>query len=122
VGGGSESKDSPRLASTRLGGLGPGPTSNQNERRKEQMANECVIMKVPKIKREEDCWVIDGWRITPESLGKILDRSGENETILRAHVPGRKGGGCKKKQKKRSLKVGHETLHEFIYFLVGPGR
>ena len=28
VGGGSESKDSPRLASTRLGGLGPGPTSS----------------------------------------------------------------------------------------------
>ena len=48
-------------------------------------------MKVPKIKMEEDCWVINGQRITPESLGDILDIIGENETVLRAHVPGRKG-------------------------------
>jgi hypothetical protein len=33
---------------------------------KKQMANECIIMKVPKIKREEDCWVVDGRRI-PQS-------------------------------------------------------
>ena len=69
---------------------------HQNEWQKEQMANECIIMKVPKIKREEDCWVIDVWRITPESLGNILDIIGENETVLRAHVPGRKGDRCKK--------------------------
>jgi hypothetical protein len=55
------------------------------------MANECIIMKVPKIKREEDFWVIDGRRITPESLGNILDIIGENEAVLRAHVPGCKG-------------------------------
>ena len=48
-------------------------------------------MKVPKIKREEDFWVIDGRRITPESLGNILDIIGENEAVLRAHVPGCKG-------------------------------
>ena len=73
--------------------------AHQNEWQKEQMANECVIMKVPKIKREEDCWVIDGRRITPESLGNIFDIIG--------------------KKKKLSLKVGHKTLHEFIYLLVG---
>ncbi len=39
---------------------------HQNQWRKEQMANECVTMKVPKIKMEEDCWVINGQRITPE--------------------------------------------------------
>ena len=60
------------------------------------MANECAIMKVPKIKREEDCWVIDRWGITPESLGDISDIIGKNETVLRAHVPGRKGDRCKK--------------------------
>ena len=80
------------------------------------MANECVIMKVPKSKMEEDCWVIDGRRITPESLGDILAIIGKNETVLRAHVPGRKGGRCKK-TKNLSLKVGHKTLHEFIYIL-----
>ena len=63
------------------------------------MANECIIMKVPKIKREEDYWVIDGWRITPESLGNILDIIGENDTVLRAHVPGCKGDRCKTKTK-----------------------
>ena len=56
------------------------------------MANECVIMKVPKIKREEDFWVRDGRRISPESLGDILDIIGKNEMVLREHVPGRKGG------------------------------
>ena len=56
-------------------------------------------MKVPKIKMEEDCWVINGQRITPESLGDISDIIGENESVLRAHVPGRKGDRCKKKQK-----------------------
>ncbi len=71
-------------------------------------------MKVPKIKM--DCWVIDEWRITPESLGNILDIIGKNETVLRAHVPGHKGDRCKK-TKNLSLKVGHETLDEFIYFL-----
>ncbi len=55
-------------------------------------------MKVPKIKREEYCWVIDGWRITPESLGNISDIIGENDTVLWAHVPGRKG--AEKKTKK----------------------
>ena len=63
------------------------------------MANKCVTMKVPKIKMEEDCWVINGQRITPESLGDILDIIGENESVLRAHVPGRKGDRCKKKSK-----------------------
>ena len=65
--------------------------THQNEWRKEQMANECVIMKVLKIKREEDFWVIDGRRITLESLGDILDIIGKNETVLRVHVPGCKG-------------------------------
>jgi hypothetical protein len=74
-------------------------------------------MKVPKIKMEEDCWVINGQRITPESLGDISDIIGENESVLRAHVPGRKGDRCKKKQKNLSLKVVHETLDELIYFL-----
>ncbi len=60
--------------------------------------------------------VINGQRITPESLGDILDIIGENESVLRAHVPGRKGDRCKKK-KKLSLKVVHETLDELIYFL-----
>ena len=73
-------------------------------------------MKVPKIKMEEDCWVINGQRITPESLGDISDIIGENESVLRAHVPGRKGDRCKKK-KHSSLKVVHETLDELIYFL-----
>ncbi len=77
---------------------------HQNEWGKEQMANECVIMKVPKIKREEDCWVIDGQRITPESLGDISDIIGKNETVLRAHVPGRKGDRCKNKTKKPKSK------------------
>ena len=72
---------------------------HQNKWRKEQMANECVTMKVPKIKMEEDCWVINGQRITSESLGDILDIIGENESVLRAHVPGRKGDRCKKNQK-----------------------
>jgi hypothetical protein len=81
---------------------------------KKQMANEFVTMKVPKIKMEEDCWVINGQRITPESLGNISDIIGENETVLRAHVPGRKGDRCKKNL---SRKVGHETLHEFVYIL-----
>jgi hypothetical protein len=48
-------------------------------------------MKVPKIKMEEDCLAIDGWRITPESLGDISDIIGKNELVLRAHVPGCKG-------------------------------
>ncbi len=39
------------------------------------------------------------------------------ESVLRAHVPGRKGDRCKKKQKNLSLKVVRETLDEFIYFL-----
>ncbi len=69
---------------------------HQNKWQKEQMANECTIMKVPKIKREEDCWVIDGWRITPESLGNISNIIDKNETVLRAHVPGHKGDRCKK--------------------------
>ena len=58
-----------------------------------------------------------GREITPESLGDISDIIGENESVLRAHVPGRKGDRCKKKQKNRSLKVVHETLDELIYFL-----
>jgi hypothetical protein len=75
-------------------------------------------MKVPKIKMEEDCWVINGQRITPESVGDISDIIGKNESVLRAYVPGRKGDRCKKKTKKnRSLKVVHKTLAEFIYFL-----
>ncbi len=80
-------------------------------------------MKVPKMKMEEDCWVINGQRITPESLGDISDIIGKNESVLRAYVPGRKGDrSAKKKQKQktknnRSLKVVHETLAEFIYFL-----
>ncbi len=68
-------------------------------------------MKVPKIKMEEDCLVIDGRRITPESLGNISDIIGKHELVLRAHVR------CKKNKKNLSLKVGQETLHEFIYFL-----
>ncbi len=56
-------------------------------------------MKVPKIKMEEDCWVINGQRKTPESLGDISDIIGENESVLRAHVPGRKGDRCKKNKK-----------------------
>ena len=55
------------------------------------MANKCVTMKVPKIKMEEDCWVINGQRITPEALGDISDIIGENESVLQAHVPGHKG-------------------------------
>ena len=61
------------------------------------MANECVIMKVPKIKMEEDCWVIDGRRIIPESLGDISDIIGKNEMVLRALFPWHKGDRCKKK-------------------------
>ena len=72
---------------------------HQNQWRKEQMANKCVTMKVPKIKMEEDCWVINGQRITPEALGDISDIIGENELVLQAHVPGHKGDGCKKKHK-----------------------
>ena len=49
----------------------------QNKWRKEQMANKCVTMKVPKIKMEEDCWVINGQRIIPESLGDISDIIGK---------------------------------------------
>ena len=64
---------------------------HQNEWQKDQTAIECGIMKMPKIKREEDCWVIGGWGITPESLGDILDIIGKNDTVLRAHVPGCKG-------------------------------
>ena len=71
----------------------------QNKWQKEQMANECVIKKVPKIKMEEDFWVIDVRRITPESVGNISDIIGENETVLRAHIPGRKGDRCKKNKK-----------------------
>ena len=48
-------------------------------------------MKVPKIKMEEDCWVINGQIITPEKVGDISDIIGENESVLRAHVPGHKG-------------------------------
>ncbi len=77
---------------------------HKNEWQKEQLANECVIMKVLKIKMEEDCWIIDGRRITPESLGDILDIIGKNEMVLWAHVPGRKGDRCKKKQKKTKSK------------------
>ena len=69
---------------------------HQSKWQKYQMANECVIMKVPKIKMEEDCWVIDGWRMTLESLGNISDIIGKNESVLRAHVAGRKGDRCKK--------------------------
>ena len=81
-------------------GVSASKVPHQNQWQKEQMANECVIMKVPKMKMEEDCSVIDGRRITPESLGNILDIIGENEMVLRVHVPGRKGDRCKKKQKK----------------------
>jgi hypothetical protein len=63
---------------------------------------------------EEDCWVIDVRRITPESLGDISDIIGENETVLWRTYLGARGTDAKKK---RSLKVGHETLHEFIYIL-----
>ena len=59
-------------------------------------------MKVPKIKMEEDCWVINGQRITPEALGDISDIIGENESVLQAHVPRHKGDGCKKKKKPKS--------------------
>ena len=58
---------------------------------KKKMANACVIMKLPKIKREEDCWVVDGWRITPESLGSILDIIGKNDTVLRRMYLGARG-------------------------------
>ena len=58
-------------------------------------------MKVPRVKMEEDCWVVDGRRITQESLGYILDTIGENETVLRAHVPGLKGDRRKKTKKKQ---------------------
>ena len=68
-------------------GVSASKVPHQNQWRKEQMANECVIMKVPKIKMEEDCSVIDGRRITPESSGDILDIIDENELILWAHVP-----------------------------------
>jgi hypothetical protein len=62
--------------------------------------------------------VLNGQRITPESLGNISDIIGDNELVLRAHVPGHKGDGCKKNKKHLSLKLfGHETLAEFIYFL-----
>jgi hypothetical protein len=77
---------------------------HQNQWQKEQMANECVTMKVPKFKMEEDCWVINGQRITAESLCNISDIIGENESVLRPHVPGRKGDRCKKKQKKTKSK------------------
>ncbi len=99
-------------------GVSASKVLHQNQWQKEQMANECVTIKVPKIKMEEDCWVINRQRITPESLGNISDIIGEHELVLRAHVPGRKGDRCKKKNKKNlSLKVVHETLDEFIYFL-----
>ena len=41
------------------------------------------------------------------------------ESVLRAHVPGRKGDrtDAKKNKKTLSLKVVRETLDEFIYFL-----
>ncbi len=80
-------------------GVSASKVPHQNQWQKEQMANECVTMKVLKIKMEEDCWVINGQRITPESLGNISGIIGENELVLRAHVPGRKGDRCKKKQK-----------------------
>ena len=85
-------------------GVSASKVPHQNQWRKEQMANECVTMKVPKIKMEEDCWVINGQRITPESLGDISDIIGEHESVLRAHVPGRKGDRCKNKQKKLKSK------------------
>jgi len=72
---------------------------------------------VPKIKMEEDCWVINGQIITPESVGDISDIIGENESVLRAHAPGHKGDRYKNKEKKTCLKVVHETLDELIYFL-----
>ena len=53
-------------------------------------------MKLPKIKREEDCWVVDGWRITPESLGSILDIIGKNDTVLRRMYLGARGADEKK--------------------------
>ena len=65
------------------------------------MANKCVTMKVPKIKMEEDCWVINGQRITPEALGDISDIISDNESVLKAHVPRHKGDGCKKKLKSK---------------------
>jgi hypothetical protein len=83
-------------------GVSASKVRHQNKWRKEQMANECVIMKVPKIKMEEDCWVIDGRRKTLESLGDISDIIGKNETVLRVHVPGHKGDRCKKKPKSKS--------------------
>ncbi len=98
-------------------GVSASKVLHQNQWQKEQMANERVTMKVPKIKMEEDGWVINGQRITPESLGDISDIIGENELVLRVHLPGRKGDRCKKEQKNLSLKVVHETLDEFIYFL-----
>ena len=85
-------------------GVSASKVPHQNQWRKEQMANECVTMKVPIINMEEDSWVINGQRITPESLGDISDIIGENESVLRAHVPGRKGDRCKKKQKKHKSK------------------
>ena len=85
-------------------GVSASKVPHQNKWPKEQMENECVIMKVPKIKMEEDCWVINGGRIAPESLGDILDIIGGNETVLRVHVPGCKGDRCKKKQKKPKSK------------------
>ncbi len=83
---------------------------HQNEWPKEQMANEWVIMKVPKIKREEDCGVIDWWRITPESLGDILDMIGKNDIVLGCMYLGARGADAKK-TKKLSLKVGDDTPH-----------
>jgi hypothetical protein len=37
-----------------------GAASEPIQWRKEQMEKECVTMKVPKNKMEEDCWVING--------------------------------------------------------------
>jgi hypothetical protein len=68
-----------------------GAASEPIQWQKEQMAKECITMKVPKIKMEEDCWVINGQIITPESVGDISDMIGKNESVLRAHVPGHKG-------------------------------
>jgi hypothetical protein len=60
-------------------GVSASKVLHQSQWRKEQMTNERVTMKVPKIKLEEDCWVINGQRITLESLGDILDIIGKNE-------------------------------------------
>ena len=72
---------------------------HQNQWQKEQMANECVTMKVPKIKMEEDCSVINGQRITPESLGDISDILARMNRYYGRMYLGKRGTDAKKNKK-----------------------